>query len=142
MGLALDRMGTRYAPAVTLVMLSGSLLLAGWVASTVGVVLYAVWLGLQSGMVRTLGAALLPAWFGTRHLGSIQGTMSFIGVLASAAGPIAFSLTESATDCSAALPRCGPSPRCSPWCSLCRSGRSRPEPQPSRNDDDPPALNA
>ena len=98
MGLALDRMGTRYAPAVTLVMLSGSLLLAGWVASTVGVVLYAVWLGLQSGMVRTLGAALLPAWFGTRHLGSIQGTMSFIGVLASAAGPIAFSLTESATD--------------------------------------------
>ena len=59
MGLALDRMGTRYAPAVTLVMLSGSLLLAGWVASTVGVVLYAVWLGLQSGMVRTLGAALL-----------------------------------------------------------------------------------
>ena len=98
MGLALDRMGTRYAPAVTLVMLSGSLLLAGWVASTVGVVLYAVWLGFQSGMVRTLGAALLPAWFGTRHLGSIQGTMSFIGVLPSAAGPIAFSLTESTTD--------------------------------------------
>ncbi|HAB57895.1 MAG TPA: MFS transporter, partial [Acidimicrobiaceae bacterium] len=78
MGLALDRMGTRYAPAVTLVMLAGSLLLAGWVASTAGVILYAVWLGLQSGMIRTLGAALLPAWFGTRHLGSIQGAMSFI----------------------------------------------------------------
>ena len=98
MGLALDRLGTRYAPAVTLVMLTGSLLLAGFVSSTTGVIVYAVWLGLQSGMVRTLGAALLPAWFGTRHLGAIQGAMSFIGVLASAAGPIAFSLTESATD--------------------------------------------
>ena len=98
MGLALDRLGTRYAPAVTLGMLSGSLLLAGWVSSTGGVIVYAVWLGLQSGMVRTLGAALLPAWFGTRNLGAIQGAMTFIGVLASAAGPIAFALTESATD--------------------------------------------
>ena len=98
MGLALDRLGTRYAPAATLVMLTGSLLLAGWVSSTAGVIAYAVWLGLQSGMVRTLGAALLPAWFGTRNLGAIQGAMTFIGVLASAAGPIAFALTESATD--------------------------------------------
>ena len=98
MGLALDRLGTRYAPAATLVMLAGSLTLAGWVSTTAGVVLYAVWLGLQSGMVRTLGAALLPAWFGTRNLGAIQGTMTFVGVLASAAGPIAFSLTQSATD--------------------------------------------
>ena len=98
MGVALDRLGTRYAPAFTLVMLTGSLLLAGSVSSTTGVVLYAVWLGLQSGMVRTLGAALLPAWFGTRNLGAIQGAMTFIGVLASAAGPIAFALTESATD--------------------------------------------
>ena len=96
MGLALDRLGTRYAPAVTLVMLSGSLLFAGWVSTTLGVIVYAIWLGLQSGMVRTLGAALLPAWFGTRHLGAIQGAMTFLGVLASAAGPIAFSLTESA----------------------------------------------
>ncbi|MEM9519724.1 MAG: MFS transporter [Actinomycetota bacterium] len=98
MGLALDRVGTRYAPAFTLVMLAGSLLLAGWVTSTAGVVVYAVWLGLQSGMVRTLGAALLPAWFGTKHLGAIQGAMTFLGVLASAAGPIAFAVTESATD--------------------------------------------
>ncbi|MEM9465872.1 MAG: MFS transporter [Actinomycetota bacterium] len=98
MGIALDRLGTRYAPAVTLVTLTGSLLLAGWVSSTAGVIAYAVWLGLQSGMVRTLGAALLPAWFGTRNLGAIQGAMTFIGVLASAAGPIAFALTESATD--------------------------------------------
>ena len=47
--------------------------------------------------MRTLGAALIPKWFGTRHLGSIQGAMTFLGVLASAAGPIAFSLTETAT---------------------------------------------
>lgn len=97
MGVIVDRVGTRYAPAATLVGLTGVLLLAGFVSSTPGVILYATWFGLQAGTVRTLGAALIPKWFGTKHLGSIQGAMTFLGVLASAAGPIAFSLTESAT---------------------------------------------
>lgn len=97
MGIVIDRVGTRYAPAATLVGLSATLLLAGTVTSTVGVIAYATWFGFQAGTVRTLGAALIPTWFGTRHLGSIQGSMTFLGVLASAAGPIAFSLTETAS---------------------------------------------
>lgn len=97
MGVIVDRVGTRYAPAATLVGLAITLSLAGTVSSTTGVVVYATWFGLQAGTVRTLGAALIPTWFGTKHLGSIQGAMTFLGVLASAAGPIAFSLTETAT---------------------------------------------
>lgn len=97
MGVVIDRIGTRYAPAATLLGLSITLMLAGSVSSTAGVIAYATWFGLQAGTVRTLGAALIPKWFGTRHLGSIQGAMTFIGVLASAAGPIAFALTESAS---------------------------------------------
>ena len=96
MGVVVDRIGTRYAPAATLVGLAVTLALAGWVGSTSGVIVYATWFGLQAGMVRTLSAALIPSWFGTRHLGAIQGAMTFLGVLASAAGPIAFSVTESA----------------------------------------------
>lgn len=94
MGVIIDRVGTRYAPAATLAALSGTLLLAGSVSSTAGVIVYATWFGVQAGTIRTLGAALIPKWFGTRHLGSIQGAMTFLGVLASAAGPIAFSVTQ------------------------------------------------
>lgn len=97
MGVVIDRVGTRYAPAATLVGLSGTLVLAGSVSSTAGVVVYATWFGIQAGTIRTLSAALIPTWFGTRHLGSIQGAMTFLGVLASAAGPIAFSITQTAT---------------------------------------------
>lgn len=95
MGVVVDRIGTRYAPAATLVGLTVTLVLAGRVGSTAGVIVYATWFGLQAGTVRTLSAALIPSWFGTRHLGAIQGAMTFLGVLASAAGPIAFSVTES-----------------------------------------------
>jgi|DEB0MinimDraft_10_1074344.scaffolds.fasta_scaffold00145_18 MFS family permease len=97
MGVLLDRIGTRYAPAATLVALIVTLLLAGSVSSTAGVIVYATVLGIHSGMSRTIGAALIPTWFGTLHIGAIQGALTFLGVLASAAGPIAFSLTESAT---------------------------------------------
>ncbi len=97
MGLAIDRIGSRLAPATTLAMLAFTLLLAGSVSSTAAVIGYAVMFGLTAGATRTLGAALIPAWFGVRHIGSIQGALSFIGVMGSAAGPIAFSLTESSS---------------------------------------------
>jgi len=95
MGIVLDKVGTRLAPMATLIMLSATLLLAGSASSTTAVIAYATWFGLTAGSVRTLGAALIPKWFGIDHIGSIQGAATFIGVLASAAGPIAFSLTAS-----------------------------------------------
>jgi len=97
MGLAIDRIGSRLAPAVTLIMLSLTLLLAGTVSTTGAVVAYAVMFGLTAGATRTLGAALIPAWFGVANIGSIQGALTFVGVVGSAAGPIALSVTQSGT---------------------------------------------
>lgn len=97
MGVALDKIGARFAPLVSLLLLSATLLLASQVSTLPAVICYAVLFGLMSGTVRTLGAALVPKWFGLDHIGSIQGALMFIGVLASAIGPIAFSVTASAT---------------------------------------------
>jgi len=108
-GFVLDRVGSRFAPAVGLTLLSLTLLLAGNVSSTPAVIGYACVLGFYSGVSRTISSALVPGWFGTKHIGSIQGAMTFMGVLASAAGPIALALTESATGSfrTAALVWCG-----------------------------------
>ena len=108
-GFVLDRAGSRYAPAVGLALLSLTLLLAGSVSSTPAVIGYACVLGFYSGVSRTISSALVPGWFGTKHIGSIHGAMTFMGVLASAAGPIALALTESATGSfrTAALVWCG-----------------------------------
>ncbi len=97
MGMGIDRIGSRLAPTVTLVMLSITLLMAGTVAALWAVIGYSLVFGLTAGATRTLGAALIPAWFGVLHIGSIQGSLTFIGVVGSALGPIAMSLTESAT---------------------------------------------
>jgi MFS family permease len=97
MGIALDRVGTRFAPAIQMTLLAATLVVAGTAASTVAVIGYAILLGLTAGASRSLTGVLAPRWFGTRHLGSIQGALTFAGVMASASGPFAFSLTEIAT---------------------------------------------
>lgn len=94
MGIALDRLGTRFAPAIQMTLLTATLIVAGTAATTVAVIGYAILLGLTAGASRSLTGVLAPRWFGTRHLGAIQGSLTFVGVMASASGPFAFSLTE------------------------------------------------
>jgi MFS family permease len=94
MGIALDRLGTRFAPAIQMMLLAATLVVAGTATSTVAVIGYAILLGLTAGASRSLTGVLAPRWFGTRHLGAIQGSLTFVAVMASASGPFAFSLTE------------------------------------------------
>jgi len=89
-----DRIGTRYLPAVGMVLLLAAQLLAAVAAPGVIVVLYAIVLGASGGAVRTASATLQPSWFGTGHIGSIQGALTLFGVGASAIGPVALTLTE------------------------------------------------
>lgn len=96
-GYALDRIGTRNAPLIVVALLTATLVVAGSASSTGEVIGYAVLLGLLGGAARSVSSTLPPAWFGVRNLGAIQGTLSFVGVMASAAGPFAFSVTELAT---------------------------------------------
>lgn len=93
---ALSDRGVDKALLVTsMMLLAGAHVLAAVVSPGATVVLYAVLLGSAGGAIRTSSSALLPAWFGTAHLGNIQGTLTFIGVAASAVGPVALAVTKS-----------------------------------------------
>ncbi len=92
LGALTDRVSARWLIPTTMTLLTGSLLLASVVAPGWIVVVYALCLGMAGGSTRAVTAALLPKWFGVRHIGSIQGVMTFAGVAASALGPVVFSL--------------------------------------------------
>ncbi|MDJ0767768.1 MAG: MFS transporter [Ilumatobacter sp.] len=93
-GYVADRIGTRYLPAVSMVLLLGAQLLGAVAAPGVVALAYAVVLGAAGGAVRTAAITLQPTWFGTGHLGSIQGALTLFGVGASAIGPVVLTLVE------------------------------------------------
>jgi MFS family permease len=91
-GALTDRVSPRVLLPLTMVFLASALAIAAVVTPGWVVVAYAACLGLAGGSTRSVTAALLPKWFGVRHIGAIQGFMTFAGVAASALGPVAFSL--------------------------------------------------
>ncbi len=91
-----DRYGTRYLPAAGMVLLVVAQALAAAVGPGAAALAYATILGATGGATRTASALLLPAWFGTGHLGAIHGSLTFFGVAASALGPVTLALTERA----------------------------------------------
>ncbi len=93
-GVAADRIGMRYLPAASMVLLLAAQLLGASVDAGVRAVVYAIVLGATGGAVRTMSGAVLPAWFGTRYLGSIQGSLTLIAVVSSALGPLALALAH------------------------------------------------
>lgn len=94
-GYLADRVGSRYLPAVSMAMLVGAHLLATIAAPGVAVFVYAIMLGAASGAIHTTSATLLPKWFGTTHLGNIQGTLTLFNVGASSLGPVALAVSRS-----------------------------------------------
>lgn len=94
-GATADRIGVRYLPALGSALLSAAVLLGSVVAPGVLVFVYAVTVGAAGGAVNTMGSTLLPLWFGTKHLGSIKGTMQLISAGSSALGPASLALLES-----------------------------------------------
>ncbi len=96
-GYLSDRLSGRWLLPMAMGLLAASLLLAANLTPGLVVVIYAVTLGSAGGASRSVGATLLPRWFGTAHIGSIQGTSTFIGVAASALGPVAFSIARDVT---------------------------------------------
>lgn len=90
-----QRYGTRYLPAIAMALLTGAHLMAATITPGFSVLFYAIVLGATGGTVRLASSALLPEWFGTTNLGSIQGVMTFIGVITSALGPFALAVVQS-----------------------------------------------
>jgi len=93
-GTICDRVGTRYLPAFGAALLITAHLLAATAAPGFRVLIYAIVLGAAAGAINTATQALLPLWFGTRHLGSIRGTHQVISAGASALGPVALALLQ------------------------------------------------
>ena len=92
-GALVDRFGTRLVPSLAMAFMALTLVLAGTTDSDRSVVIYAVVLGATTGVSRTAITTLVPAWFGTAHLGAVTGALGVIGVAGSAIGPVALSLT-------------------------------------------------
>ncbi|MFT7475114.1 MAG: MFS family permease [Verrucomicrobiales bacterium] len=93
-GYVIDRFGSRLLPAVTMVILVSAHVLAANAAPGLAVFSYAITLGASSGAIRTVTSTLLPQWFGTAHLGSVQGTLTLLNVGASAIGPVTLALLQ------------------------------------------------
>ena len=52
--------------------------------------------GAATGAQRPLVATIMPRWYGLGHIGAIQGVAAFVGVAASATGPVALSVVSEA----------------------------------------------
>ena len=96
-GVLCDRLEGPWLPAAAAGLLGVSLLLAAVVSPGVIVFVYAIVLGAAGGASRTVTSALLPKWFGTEEIGSIQGTLTTTNVGLSAIGPVTLAVLESST---------------------------------------------
>jgi MFS family permease len=94
-GALSDRIPVRFLLAASMGLLAAGLVLIQIVEPGWQVILYAVTLGAAAGAQRPLAATVFPRWFGLANIGAIQGLSTFIGVGASAIGPVAFSLVRS-----------------------------------------------
>ncbi len=93
-GYVIDRVGIRFVPAFAVSMLIVVHLLGAGMRPGAVVFAYAVSLGATGGAVRAALSTLLPGYFGTDHIGSIQGVMTVTGVAGSAIGPVTLALVE------------------------------------------------
>lgn len=93
-GYLADRMTGRVLIPLSMTLLAGSLVFASMLSPGPLIVLYAVCLGAAGGASRSVGATLMPRWFGTLHIGAIQGAATFLMVASTALGPVAFSLAR------------------------------------------------
>lgn len=93
-GALSDRIPVRFLLAMSMALLTAALLLIQIVEPGWQVVLYAVTLGAAAGAQQPLAATVLPRWFGLANIGAIQGLSTFLGVGASAIGPVGLSLVR------------------------------------------------
>jgi MFS family permease len=95
-GYLSDRLTGRVLIPMSMLLLAVALVMASMLTPGLTIVMYAVSLGAAGGASRSIASTLLPRWFGTEHIGSIQGAATFVGVASTALGPVAFSLARDA----------------------------------------------
>lgn len=96
-GYVLDRVGTRFVPAFSMLALVAVHVLAAGLSGPVTILVYAVGLGSVGGTVRAALSTMVPGYFGTGHIGAIQGLITVASVAGSAVGPVVLAVTQAAT---------------------------------------------
>ncbi|MHA1152243.1 MAG: MFS transporter [Alphaproteobacteria bacterium] len=100
-GRLFDRVRTRYAIALGLLVTAASLIGVTLVTDAVTSVAYAVVFGVNNAFSMTMFGYVWPRYFGRLHIGSIQGVGQMIGVVGASLGPLpvglAFDLLGSPT---------------------------------------------
>ena len=100
-GRLFDRVRTRYALALGLLITAASLIGVTLVADAATSVAYAVLFGLNNAFSMTMFGYIWPRYFGRLHIGSIQGVGQMVGVVGASLGPLpvglAFDLLGSPT---------------------------------------------
>jgi MFS family permease len=91
-GALADRVHGRWLIMAAMALLGSALLMVNILESTGDILLYAVLLGAAGGASRTVSSALPPRWFGTEHIGAIQGFGTFTNVASTAIGPFGLSV--------------------------------------------------
>lgn len=91
-GMLVDRLGTRKVGMLGLLLLASTVLCVMMTPDLLMGAAYAAALGAGLGVSHVVGGAGLAEHFGTRHLGSLRGITSVVGIFGAAAGPIPFAL--------------------------------------------------
>jgi MFS family permease len=87
-GRLLDRFPTPVMFAWALLLLSGALIAIAFVDDLPSAMIYSVVFGMSNAALHAVYAYVWPRYFGRKHLGSIQGTATMIGVVGASLGPL------------------------------------------------------
>ncbi|GJM41505.1 MAG: MFS transporter [Ardenticatenaceae bacterium] len=89
-GYLMDRVAPRYLLATALLLQSICLVMVPYLSTVEVAFIYGMVLGGTSGLSRIVGSVIWASYFGRRHLGSITGLATPIGVAGTAFGPLIF----------------------------------------------------
>jgi MFS family permease len=89
-GVLIDRYGTQKVGQLGLILLAMTVACVMMVPDLFAGAAYATGLGASLGVLYVVQGAGVAEHFGTRHLGSIRGVASMVGIFGAAAGPIPF----------------------------------------------------
>ena len=89
-GVLVDRYGTQRVGMLGLLLLASTVTCVMTMADLLAGAAYAVALGAGLGVLHVVQGAGLAEHFGTRHLGSLRGITSLVGIFGAAAGPLPF----------------------------------------------------
>ena len=88
LGYMLDRFPTRPMFASALLVMSVALVALASVTDVTSMILFSIVFGLANAGLQSHYSFMWPRYFGRRHLGSIQGAASTIGVVGASIGPV------------------------------------------------------